>query len=439
MHLRPFLFQCLTGLALVGAAGFVGTSAHNILLGVGTHVAGKPLEQLHQLRVARKIGFNAVRDDFLWQFAETTKGSYHIPPSWDQYVNEARRLGIQPLVILDYGNKFYDGGNKPRSRQAIEGFVRYASFVVKHFAGRVHYFEIWNEWDTHAGGFPSGSARDYAKLFDAVFPVVKKVDPHATFLASASAGGRNEWYEQIAKLGVTGRADGVAVHPYVFPRRSIFQASRSTDEAERSVEQVINIETVMRRFSGGKTIPIYVTEIGWPTSKNASGVTQQVAALLAEHMLLMFSSLPYVRGVWWYDLVDDGSDDTLSRDRFGLLQQDYALKPAAFAIQSIASLIKNNELTLNPATNLAAALVVLNLGSPAQTSVIAWDTDSTKQEDREFSPGYDISCDVAQKVVPASRGANASNLQLTPTPAIFTYHDGNCVRVSLVQRTSPQQ
>lgn len=421
--MRPRVFRYLRGLALIAVSSLGPACAHGILLGVGTHITSVPTEQSSQLQLARKIGFDTVRDEALWNDVERTKGIYQVPRAWDQFVNDARRLGIEPLIILDYGNRFYDGGDKPRSPEAIAGFVRYATFVVKHFAGRVQRFEIWNEWDTHAGGFPSANAEDYARLFSAVFPAVKAADPSAVFLASASAGGRNEWYEQIARLGIAARADGVAVHPYVFPHTSIFGTSSVPDEAERSAQQVIDIENTMRGLGGGKTIPIYITEIGWPTSLDASGVTDAVAASLAQRMVLLFSSLPYVQGVWWYDLVDDGPDSTNSQDRFGLLQQNLAFKPAALAIQSIAPLIKNNNLTLNPASDLAAGTVALNRNSSSQRSVIAWRVGSAEQGQVNSGPKYANSCDSAQKIL---------SLAITPMPTVFTYRRNGCTRASLM-------
>ena len=422
-------------MALFAAVACITAHAHGILLGVNTHVTGNPLVQRPQLDRAREIGFDSVRDAFLWRYAEPAKGIYEIPPSWDSFVHAARQRGIEPLVILCYGNPLYDGGDKPRSREAIEGFVRYATFVVKHFAGRVRYFEIWNEWDTHAGGFPSADAADYAKLFDAVLPAVKRADPRGVFLASASAGGRNRWYEQLARLGIAARADGVAVHPYVYPRKHFFWTSSASDEAERSARQLTEIERGMRRLSGGKTIPIYVTEIGWPTSSDASGVKEGQAASLAQRMLLVFSSLPYVRGVWWYDLVDDGPDGGNSQDRFGLVRQDYAFKSAAFLVQSIAPFIKSNQSTLNPATDLASGVVVVNLGSPSEGSVIAWDADAGDDAGKTRGRGYTVSCSASGELVRGARGRVRHDLLLRRAPAVFFRQNGICRRVQLTRKT----
>ena len=115
MRLRTTGLRTLGGLVLLAASAGAAASAHSILLGVGTHVVGHVHEQQPQFDLVQKLDLDAVRDDFLWQYAETSKGVYHIPYAWDQYVKSARQRGIQTLAIIDYGNKLYDNGNKPRS------------------------------------------------------------------------------------------------------------------------------------------------------------------------------------------------------------------------------------------------------------------------------------------------------------------------------------
>src|ERR1017187_9813117 len=68
---------------------------------------------------------------------ERTRREFVMPTAWDEFVNAGLKAGIEPLIILDYGNRLYDDGDKPRSPEAIEAFCRYAEFVVGHFKGRV--------------------------------------------------------------------------------------------------------------------------------------------------------------------------------------------------------------------------------------------------------------------------------------------------------------
>lgn len=431
MTTRTCLFRSVSAAALLAVAAGVAASAHGILLGVGTHFINYPSAQSGLLGLARTVGADSVRADTGWKFVETTKGDYRIPPAWDQFVDNARRRGIEPLLILDYGNRFYDGGKLPRSPAAISGFVHFATFVVKHFAGSVRYYEVWNEWNTGTGGYyPGGSAADYARLFDATYAAIKRIDPNTVVLAAAGYG---DWYEQIARLGVASRADGVAIHPYV-PKEPDYQPSLGSNGPERSVQRVIDVERTMQRFTGGREIPLYITEIGWPTSTGEKGFPEDDVAAMAERSLLMFAALPYVRGVWWYDLIDDGPDASIPEARFGLFTQHFAIKPAGRVVQSIAPLLKNNSLTWSSMSNLAKGLVVLDLGTAAQPSLVAWAVRPLTPGGEGAGAPFAVSCDPALRIVSASREIQARNQPITSVPTIFRYNAGQCARERLSGR-----
>ncbi|MEI4920175.1 hypothetical protein Q8G81_31940, partial [Klebsiella pneumoniae] len=118
-----------------------------------------------------------VRMDALWRDVEINKGQLAIPKKWDEVINEQKKLGLEPILILAYGNKNYQNGDKPTDKDSIDAYVRYASYVVNHFKGRVKYYQIWNEWNGTAGATSVGSVRDYKILVKAAYPVIKKINP----------------------------------------------------------------------------------------------------------------------------------------------------------------------------------------------------------------------------------------------------------------------
>ena len=421
----------LGAMLLLAASLGNAATAREILLGVNTHVINYPAAQSGLLDLAHKLGVDAIRADTGWKFVETTKGIYRIPPAWDQFVDRARRRGIEPLLILDYGNQFYDGGHLPRSQEAIAGFVRFATFVVRHFAGRVRYYEVWNEWNTGTGGYyPGGSAADYARLFDATYAAIKHIDPSVLVLAAAGYGN---WYADIARSGVAARADGVAIHPYATQEPGD-RAVGGSNGAERSVQKVIDAESIMRRSSGGKEIPLYVTEIGWSTSTGRNGYPEADAAAMTERSLLMFAALPYVRGIWWYDLIDDGPNPANVEERYGLLRRNYSFKPAADALQSLASLVTHGDLTWDPQSNLADGRVVIDRRSAMSRSVIAWQVPTTSTDERVPTPAYAVSCGPQLKITPFVPDRSAVDLVLRPVPQEFAYQADRCSHSPLLER-----
>ena len=424
MHARPPLIRRLARIALFMATTTTSAAAHDIILGVGTHFINYANVQPLMLNLAQRVGADSVRADTGWSAVETTKGHYAIPPAWDQFVNGAKKRGMEPLLILDYGNKFYDNGKIPRSPAAIQGFVRFATFVVRHFAGRVRYYEVWNEWNTGTGGYyPGGSAEDYARLFDATYAAIKRTDPETIVLASS---GYKSWYAQIAKLGVAARADGVAIHPYV-SKESDYHPWAGSNGAERSAQKVMDDEATMRSLSGGKEIPLYITEIGWPSSTGSGGYPEQDVARMAERMLLMFAAMPYVRGVWWYDLINDSTDRTNPEARFGLFRHSsYAQKPVGNAIQSLAPLLKNNTLVWTHQSNLGAGIVALGRVGAPYPWIMAWKVQPLSRDQNSARAPYIVSCNRSLTITHASSAAAVAGQPLSSIPTIFSYQAGRC-------------
>lgn len=304
--------------------------------GVAVHVIDKPDDQIAMLDISQKMGFDSVRDEARWRLVEKVKGKYEIPPAWDQFVNQALARNLQPLLILAWSNPLYDGGDKPRSKEAIDGFVKYASFVVQHFKGRVRHYEIWNEWDTKMGSVTEGSPEDYAKLFQAVYPALKKVDPSAIIIAGAGTK-QTPWIEGMARFGVVKLADGIAMHPYVY-----WKPGKSGDaDFYISTLKYFNAKAVS--LSGRPNVNFYITEIGWPSYIGKYGRTEDEVAQFAANTFRLSAKLPFVRGVWWYDLKNDGQDPQNMEHNFGLIEADNNPKPAANAVKMVLRQIKQGD------------------------------------------------------------------------------------------------
>lgn len=318
-------------------------------VGVGTHLRHSKDEIEKGLRVMKEAGISSFREDVPWKQVEQTEGQLAIPSQWDAYVDQAIQLGIEPLLILDYGNRFYDGGDKPLSERAMQGFVRYCEFVVRHFKGRVRQYEIWNEWDAALGHTTPGSAADYVRLAQRVYPAIKGIDPGITVLAGAvtfeamlgsrvdrvlgAVGVHTRWLDELIAAGVLRYADGLSLHPYVYKHPHI---DKRTPEAW--AHWLDEIQTDLRSHHQGRTVPLYITELGWPTHKAPMGVTAERAADYLPRMLLLARTLPYVKGVWWYDLRDDGWDERNGEHNYGLLRPDLRPKPAYASLLAVADL-----------------------------------------------------------------------------------------------------
>jgi hypothetical protein len=163
-----------------------------------------------------------------WSFVEQERGKYVIDRRADEAITEAVESGIRILMNLSYGNWLY--APKPRKNFASsiwdipydfppdpitpemkEGFKNYVRFMVKHFKGRVQWYEVYNEpfYSLQAQGRDEEMLRLYCDLFKEVAPIIRKEDPTAKIsLAGGPTPGRSDrWlYAQLEILGREGMA-----------------------------------------------------------------------------------------------------------------------------------------------------------------------------------------------------------------------------------------
>lgn len=335
---RAGVLLCLA--LLLTEAVVVPTTARQLppegfLVGVGTHFAQNAPDPEGSFLLASQAGIASIRDDIGWTWVERDPGRFVMPEAWDNYIDAALRSGVEPLLVLDYGNSLYDGGNKPRSDAAIAAFTRYAEFAARHFKGKVHRYEVWNEWDNGGGGTTPGSAEDYARLLKSVYPAVKAVDPGITILADSVVFARGSELGKLNDPGLLRFLDGISIHPY-------------QKTPEESVTALQTIETALQRSDGGIAVPLYATEIGWSTQSN--GVSLARAAAYAARLLLLARQLPFLRGVWWYDFRNDGQDPKAHEQNFGLVWPDLTPKPAYYALADVTAALAGATLIGRKAT-----------------------------------------------------------------------------------------
>jgi len=211
---------CHDGLILLSLLGCKRAGANRIWRRYLRASSRQSRHVARQLSLIGEAGANSVRDDVHWSHVEPQKGHLIIPRGVDDLVNQALKANVQPLLILDYGNSFYDSGNKPVTPEALSAFARFAAFVVQHFKGRVHMYEMWNEWDDTTGGTRRGTPQEYARFLRVVYPAVKANDRSAVFLAGAISVGGLDCLSAMLSAGALGSFDALSIHPYNFSKHT---------------------------------------------------------------------------------------------------------------------------------------------------------------------------------------------------------------------------
>jgi hypothetical protein len=309
------------------------------LMGLNTHLTG-PKYIPDSPSVVQQSGANSVRDECAWAKVELQAGVYQVPPEIDTYYNEIVARGIEPLIILDYGNPLYDGGQRPTSPQGIAAFCAYAQFVAQHFAGVVTKFEVWNEWDIAIGGVTgNGDPVQYVDLLSAVYSTLKAVNPAITVVGGAVSALNYSYITTLLDHGILGICDIFSVHTYVYADLPV-----ENRVPEVWWQHVKDLQVVLRPYNNNQDFPLYVTELGWTTGfkdqVDDAGITQELQAAYVARLYLIARSLPYLKGLWIYGFEDEAWTYNIYGPNYGLVRPDMTPKEGYFALHTVAHIVK---------------------------------------------------------------------------------------------------
>jgi polysaccharide biosynthesis protein PslG len=406
-------------LAACGAAALQAPGAHageKLILGVQTHFGYGRAESHARLidwLKAAKVG--STRDEMFWNITEDDSGAYGIRQGAqvlrDAWWNELP--AVAPLLTLGFGHPRYDGAGQPQSPRAVAAYAAYARWLVSETRGQVRRVEVWNEWNLKAGAVPlrgaQGGAADYVRLAKAATQAVKAVDPGVQVLVGGVGDDYPDWrwMREALTLGLLDGPDGVSVHLYNHCKR----AEAGADEMLRRIER---LQTLLADHAG-KEVPIYLTEVGWPTHEGACGQSEADAGVFTLRLLLEASLRPWLKGVWVYESIDSGSDPTNQEHRFGLLRRDGSERPSGAVVREHGALIASRPVQVVRNGSLTAALYQ----AEGRSVVFAWGRESDRGARR-----LRVSATTSRSAAPPAGAGASTRLDLRAPlegarPAVF--------------------
>ncbi|MFA5205216.1 MAG: sugar-binding protein [Lentisphaeria bacterium] len=333
---RFLLSSCLVAGLTAAAEPSPLPATGGFTVGICTHLGQMREPQTELISLARQAGINSLRDEVYWGEVEKEKGRLAVPEAYERYVQQAIQAGVAPLLDLTYGNGFYNDNGSPVTPDSLEGYARYAESVARHFKGRVHRYEIWNEWGGYLG-IPAAKAQgqtpeNYVALIKKVYPRLKAVDPTCEVIGGWMIG---DYLDRIIELGGLNYLDGVSIHGYPY------NAGSGRYLPEGWIEWVRTVDLALAKASPQRRIPFYVTETSWPTHVAADGTAPERAAAYVARMYLLAPTVSRLKGIYYYDLQDDGMDYLNAEYSFGLLDVSMTPKPAWFTLRDVAGLVAN--------------------------------------------------------------------------------------------------
>ncbi len=316
-----------------------GRSNPTFYVGVCAHFGQNKGIPAQNLALMKAAGINSLRDELSWGGIERKRGQRVVPPDKSATFRQAAESGIAPMLIFDYANRLYDGGDRPRSPEALDGYADYAEALVRHFGQDVQLYEVWNEYDIGIG-MPEpfrkgGSPEDYVNMLKHVYPRLKQVAPQIQVVGGAVTGGgvRRGWLEEALKLGMLDHCDVLSIHTYNYSSPGL----ERTPEAW--CEWMKEVQTMVRKHRDGQEVPMFVTEMGWPTHVGKPNSTSaQLSASYLGRLYLLARTFPFIHGVWWYDYQDDGWEAEYNEHNFGIVRPDLTPKPSYFVMADVADL-----------------------------------------------------------------------------------------------------
>ncbi|AJY74277.1 OmpL47-type beta-barrel domain-containing protein [Paenibacillus beijingensis] len=282
--------------------------------------------------VVEYSGVKSVRDSFFWSEIELTQGQYSFNPKFTLPMQSMKERGIDPFLVFAFTNQYYDNFQTPYTDSAREGYANYVKAVVNKFGSQLQSGEIWNEFNLpfFGGKGPAASRADmYFELLKKGYEAVKSVRPDLNVVGAATAGIPHEWLTDVFELGGLNYMDTLSVHPYRYP-----------DSPEGLIGEIDRLNELVRTHNNGATIPIWFSEIGWPTHLNPLGVDEntQAAYLIRSYVVSIASG---VEKIFWYDLMNDGTDKLNNEHNFGIIHNSgdelgaYTPKPAYVALATM--------------------------------------------------------------------------------------------------------
>ena len=177
--------------------------------------------------------------------------------------------------------------------QHFKDFVR---AIATHAAGRIGYWEIWNE--PAMGFYWNGTFAQMARMAQDARTVVLSIDPKAKLLTppnGAEDAWAQKWWTGYGAAGGLQYADIAALHGG--PHSDCGNPPQAAD----FIPIVQNLRTILASFHQGK--PIWDTESNWgDVNKNCFTDPDLQAAFLAQFHFL-HRSMEVVR-LYWYSYAD---------------------------------------------------------------------------------------------------------------------------------------
>jgi hypothetical protein len=164
----------------------------------------------------------------------------------------------------------------------INAWDQYVTAVVTHAAGRIQYWELWNEPDQPL--FYCGDIPAIVTMAQHAYAIIKRIAPNSTVLSPAATGGAGAgWLANFMAAGGRSAFDAIAFHGY---EGTIAEA----------IIPIVNVYRNAMSYFDAVNMQLFDTECSW--GGNPIGDDAHRAAFLSKYFVLQWSA--GVAHALWY-------------------------------------------------------------------------------------------------------------------------------------------
>lgn len=295
--------------------------------GINLHIKRYGGDPQFYINLAKEYGFTSVRDDYSWNLVQhdgKNFGMYGDLKKSDYFFS--KRNPLSKVLILGYGNSFLTKNNYPANESEVEAFSEYVKFTVLRYKGSVRYYEIWNEW-LYGTGIPFKTVVPEPGVFFNLVAksskVIRQYDPNAIIIMGSINPFKDRervWMDTLIDRGVLNYIDGISLHPYSYGNPDLKMRNPINN-----LNEIDNYESYLKSKTN-RDIPLYITEFGYTSYKGKNSTPPE---LIFKYMNIYMDEArkrTFIKGVWWYDLIDDGTDVNNREHHFGILNKNFKVK-----------------------------------------------------------------------------------------------------------------
>lgn len=303
-----------------------------------------------------------------WDWIEQKRGVFASSPELEDQVDSLVDNGMNIQVQLLYGNVMYTSPSgklpdvsvpepgsfhnddrslysvfwPPKTPEQIAAFNRYASWMVKHFQDRIHYWALWNEQDI--GYWNSwGNAEEYGKLLGPFTKVVHEAAPSAKVIYGGQADPSREFTQKA--LETCQCASAIDVYAYhTYPGYGQNLNPESMDYGAYLNESPRQLRELVTRYPGIKRdIPFFDDEFN--SIPSWVGSDESVQAKYVPRGFVYNLAAGVKTFVWLLAAGSDGNE----YDDFGLIhgltnrEADWTPRPVFYALQNTNALFSDTK------------------------------------------------------------------------------------------------